>query len=961
MLAQAKDKIPPVVSIASPTDGFTCANIVEVRGKANDTTDSSGTPGRVASLAYEVLGSTVHGAVSLAPDGSFSFQFMTDTLGSSFVLSLKASDWNSNVGAATLNLQRRSGNSLPSFSAAASSKKVVLSWDSVPNTASYTLYFSDNGSLPSETAGTTVANVSSPYTLSCKNGSLYVFQLKANAEPTWKDSLSDYVKTIPLSPMTLAPRLYGQRGQIKIEWSSILATDEFTIYRRVGETGTFDEFRTTTSTQYTDTTVQNGQRYYYEVKPASNCETLSSPTGGQTDGFMTSPSSDYNYALGDARDIVQNGSYLYASSPTRGMVVYDASKPASPTLVRAIAMPSKAAYQTVVRGGYAYVAAGADGLRVYDLSDPTAPAFIGSYTGAPGTSKGIKQARGLAFSGGTTILVEDFSWSNNTDSSTNNNGWGAFYDSRLLSIDVSAPASPNCSKCFVLNDPAVGVSFGTLDSEDSKLPVDVIASGNYAYVADRGDGVKVVDITKADGSSPVTAIYAKNAPGADINNNYNYARGLALKGNYLYVAADNYGLVVVNVATPASPVILSCDVYTNGRMRGLSISGPWLVAANLDLGDELYSLDSPSQPSLERSVPLEYPFRVSVVGPIAYTYTGCAGYPQCQTIVDLNFPLLREVSAAAVDGAALDVAVDGSHAYVASDTGGLSILDVSDPTSPRLKGSLAVPGYSLFTVKEEGGVAFCLAHSTSANYGEVVIADVSSDANPRVLATIFLPNPRGIAVSGEYLYTSDYASHFQVFDVSNPAQPEQLEQVLIPSTVFGLATSKGYAYVAESNKGAVILDTSDPSRAFYASSTGLAETINLCASGSGLFSVSNFGGVGVTDVTNPLSPGVTKVFPLATDSYSQTIELGKGIAFSGSYLFASHYSNGVGTVNPIKVIDVSKLSAPRLLATYDVAFDTVLKNTNGSYYAYANGLDVAGPYLYSAVGAKGLHVYCLRP
>ena len=113
------------------------------------------------------------------------------------------------------------------------------------------------------------------------------------------------------------------RGKIDLSWNKITATDEFTIFRRVGTTGTYDEFRTTTGNSFSDTTVVNGRYYAYKIRPKTDCDILSAPACGQTDGFLTSPSSTVSNALGNVQSLCWSGNYLYAVSQGQGLRVYD--------------------------------------------------------------------------------------------------------------------------------------------------------------------------------------------------------------------------------------------------------------------------------------------------------------------------------------------------------------------------------------------------------------------------------------------------------------------------------------------------------------------------------------------------------------------------------------------------------------------------------------------------------------
>ena len=96
-------------------------------------------------------------------DGSFTFQFSTTTLGETFTLNVVVEDWNDNRTTVLLPLRKLTENNVPSFEAKAGNREVELRWSPVPKTESYTLYYTTNGSLPSEIAGEKIENVNSGY------------------------------------------------------------------------------------------------------------------------------------------------------------------------------------------------------------------------------------------------------------------------------------------------------------------------------------------------------------------------------------------------------------------------------------------------------------------------------------------------------------------------------------------------------------------------------------------------------------------------------------------------------------------------------------------------------------------------------------------------------------------------------------------------------------------------------
>jgi hypothetical protein len=70
----------------------------------------------------------------------------------------------------------------------------------------------------------------------------------------------------------------------------------------------------------------------------------------------------------------------------------------------------------------------------------------------------------------------------------------------------------------------------------------VAVSGHYAYVADGGAGLQVIDVS--DPANP-RRVGGYDTPG--------YAGGVAVSGHYAYVADGDAGLQVIDVSDPANP------------------------------------------------------------------------------------------------------------------------------------------------------------------------------------------------------------------------------------------------------------------------------------------------------------------------------------------------------------------------------------------------------------------------
>ena len=108
----------------------------------------------------------------------------------------------------------------------------------------------------------------------------------------------------------------------------------------------------------------------------------------------------------------------------------------------------------------------------------------------------------------------------------------------------------------------------------------VAVSGNYAYVADDLYGLRIIDIS--DPSAPVeTGFY--DTPG--------FAQGVAVSGNYAYVADGQSGVRIINVSDPAAPVEVGFNVMAGESHSALAVALADSHAYIADEGGGLRVLD----------------------------------------------------------------------------------------------------------------------------------------------------------------------------------------------------------------------------------------------------------------------------------------------------------------------------------------------------------------------------------
>jgi hypothetical protein len=111
----------------------------------------------------------------------------------------------------------------------------------------------------------------------------------------------------------------------------------------------------------------------------------------------------------------------------------------------------------------------------------------------------------------------------------------------------------------------------------------VAVSGNYAYVADRDAGLLVIDI-----SNPTNP---QRVGGCDSWG----GNRVAVSGNYAYVADGSAGFQVIDVSNPANPQRMG-GYDTSGGAWGVAVSGNYAYVAVYFHGLEVIDVSNPASP-----------------------------------------------------------------------------------------------------------------------------------------------------------------------------------------------------------------------------------------------------------------------------------------------------------------------------------------------------------------------------
>ena len=576
------------------------------------------------------------------------------------------------------------------------------------------------------------------------------------------------------------------------------------------------------TTSYADTLCQPQTSYYYRVRALGSLSDYSNTASVTTP--LTAPTlklSGMMPDVGSVSDVIASSGIAYLASDPFGLVVVDVSDPNAPFVVGS-QYPAGPANQVAVTGTIAVATGTPRGTDIIDISDPTRPVVASSVAGSSGdvaingryayvAAQGDLQVVDLAVPWNAvvvgTVVTPSIAYGVAV-SGTKAVVSDAFAGLHVL--DISNPASPRI---------AGSVSLGGFAGK-------VAIAGNTALVANSNlGGVQIVDISNAASPRLLTTVSTGSAPNVTVS------------GSIAYVSANGNGLYIIDISNPASPVVLA----TYGApASACAVSDGIAYLAQGSLGVHLVDVSNPAAPrGLFTLTNKSASNQVAVTGTIAVA----TGTPRGTDIIDISDPT-RPVVASSVAGSSGDVAINGRYAYVAaqgdlqvvdlavpwnavvvgtvvtpsiaygvavsgtkavvSDAfAGLHVLDISNPASPRIAGSVSLGGFA-------GKVAIAgnTALVANSNLGGVQIVDISNAASPRLLTTVSTGSAPNVTVSGSIAYVSANGNGLYIIDISNPASPVVLATYGAPASA--CAVSDGIAYLAQGSLGVHLVDVSNP-------------------------------------------------------------------------------------------------------------------------------------------------------
>lgn len=267
--------------------------------------------------------------------------------------------------------------------------------------------------------------------------------------------------------------------------------------------------------------------------------------------------------------------------------------------------------------------------------------------------------------------------------------------------------------------------------------------GNYAAVAEQGDGIEIFDISNP--ASPKSVSFYGTGSGL--------AQGVFVSGNYLFIAYGAVGLHVLDVSNPSAPVFKS-------------------------------SLDLPGFADVEN---------VFVAGNYAYLAAKNSG----MYVIDISNPdtLVQRSQYNLGSGIAYDIKVRDTLAYIAYGGEGLEIVNVKNPDNPVFVGRYIPAGFALVRRLHVVGNRAYLALQNSG----LDIVNISNPASPSQLGNYNTFNSffTGVDVDGNTAYLANRDDGVEIVDVTSPASPSSITFYNTEGQANNLVFRNSFIYVAD--------------------------------------------------------------------------------------------------------------------------------------------------------------------
>ncbi|MFN8456896.1 MAG: hypothetical protein U0401_19900 [Anaerolineae bacterium] len=419
----------------------------------------------------------------------------------------------------------------------------------------------------------------------------------------------------------------------------------------------------------------------------------------------------------------------------------------------------------------------------------------------------------------------------------------------------------------------------------------------YVYVAAAGDGLHIIPLTTPDQA------FFYDTPGS--------VNQVAVMGHYAYVFefedsnthTGERGLRVLNISDPTSPAEVKfyplaqniADIAAaNNYLYLVEDDGDWKI---LDPADPT---ELPQVGLYDTPNPIS---RLIIAGNYAYLFL--PGYSNQLQMVDLSRPTHpSELSTLTIADNIESLAAANNSLYLAAGTGGIHIVDISDPGQPAEVSRYTSGTWRILAVADN------YVYRVTAEQ-QLQLVDFSDPQQPIVVGSYDAPMPIAkIIVANEHAYVLLTSGDLRIVRMTDPTHPLEVGVYMLPGLILDMVIRDNYAYIAAAESGLHIVDLSTPAAPKEISALRLTagSVFGVAVAGDYAYLLSN--GLQIVDISNPAAPR-----EVGSANYALADPLGSpsGLAAIGPYVYLSWFRTDMGgggwvlfdATNPAKPVPVN--------------------------------------------------------
>ncbi|MBC8192794.1 MAG: T9SS type A sorting domain-containing protein [Candidatus Marinimicrobia bacterium] len=379
-----------------------------------------------------------------------------------------------------------------------------------------------------------------------------------------------------------------------------------------------------------------------------------------------------------------------------------------------------------------------------------------------------------------------------------------------------------------------------------------VASGDFVYSAN-GTVLEVLDIHTLE---PVSEVVTESI-----------VSGLAVSGDFVYIANWSDGFRVVDVSDPTNPSMVA-ELEFLGQCWDISVTGDFAYVGNDDQGLRIIDISNPLIPTLAStflSTPGVKFEHAQVIDTLAYAATQSGLF-----ILDVSDPAAPvQLGHSPAENGAWSVHVVDTIAYLPKVFEGIRMVNVADPTNPIELGYFQTPD-AAYWMEVVDTIAY-----VAERFSGIQILDISDLTAPDSVGMLSMDYADALYILGDSMYVASSSWGLKQVDISDLTAPVLVNECKGGGYPVDIQAADTITYVAMRGLGVGIFTYDE---FFEPDMIALIEMDNpyrLHVEGELLFVLENYN-LHIYDVSDPSNPvhtystdsgGINSVFCMANLLY----------------------------------------------------------------------------------------------